>query len=189
MWTHRDFCREKLFTLKSISGGYCSVWYVFSLSCTLRKGGVECVVCFSEGNCLVELWSDDSPVSLNEQLYNAGLVDTYLPKNFDPGEYKFGFRAFSNSAPRLLNAVPQVLREPESSPAFHGKLKTHLFSNQWLHHQPSLPLFLCVFCCSSYGKETSWVCAKSMAFLWMFSALYKYTINHHARLIDLVARF
>ncbi|XP_070208882.1 tudor domain-containing protein 7B-like isoform X2 [Littorina saxatilis] len=40
-----------------------------------------------EGNCVVELWSEDvSKESLNEQLYNAGLVDTYLPKNFDPAE-------------------------------------------------------------------------------------------------------
>ena len=43
---------------------------------------------FTEGNCVVELWSDDSQVSLNEQLYNERLVDTYLPKNLDPREYR-----------------------------------------------------------------------------------------------------
>ena len=74
-----------------ISGGYSSVWCVFQ-GATVQFGvfqgaTVQFVACVTEGNCVVELWSDDNPVSLNEQLYNARLVDTYLPKNVEPGEY------------------------------------------------------------------------------------------------------
>ena len=50
---------------------------------------------------------------------------------------------FFNSAPRLWNALPQALREPESSSAFRRKRMTHWFSKQWSQHHPSL-LFLCL---------------------------------------------
>ena len=71
-----------------ISGGYSSVFQGATVQFVVFQGAtVQFVVCVTEGNCVVELWSDDNPVSLNEQLYNARLVDTYLPKNVEPGEY------------------------------------------------------------------------------------------------------
>ena len=40
---------------------------------------------------------------------------------------KFGDRAFSISAPRLWNALPQHLKDSTSCQAFKKCLKTHLF--------------------------------------------------------------
>ena len=40
---------------------------------------------------------------------------------------KLGFRAFSNSAPKLWNALPQTNREADSSATFRRRLKAHLF--------------------------------------------------------------
>ena len=40
---------------------------------------------------------------------------------------KFGYRAFSISAPRLWNALPQHLKDSTSCQAFKKCLKTHLF--------------------------------------------------------------
>ena len=44
---------------------------------------------------------------------------------------KFGFRAFSNSAPKLWNALPQTIREEDPLAAFCRSQKTHLFS-EWI---------------------------------------------------------
>ena len=41
------------------------------------------------------------------------------------------FRVFSNSAPKLWNALPRTIREADSSATFRRRLKTHLFSD-WL---------------------------------------------------------
>ena len=68
-----------------------SVWCLyfrglqFCVVSVFQGATVQFVACVAEGNCVVELWSDDNLVSLNEQLYNARLVDTYLPKNVEPG--------------------------------------------------------------------------------------------------------
>ena len=40
---------------------------------------------------------------------------------------KFGDRAFSISAPRLWNALPQHLKDSTSCQAFKKCLKTHIF--------------------------------------------------------------
>ena len=42
---------------------------------------------------------------------------------------QLGFRAFSNSDPKLWNALPQTIREADSSATFRGRLKPHIFSD------------------------------------------------------------
>ena len=49
-----------------------------------------------------------------------------LPKNTPK---KFGFRTFGNSAPKFWNALPQTIREADSSATFSRRLKIHLFSD------------------------------------------------------------
>ena len=41
---------------------------------------------------------------------------------------QLGFRAFSNSVPKLWNALPPTIREADSSPTFRRRLKAHPFS-------------------------------------------------------------
>ena len=69
---------------------------------------------------------------------------------------QLGFRAFSNSAPKLWNALPRTIREADSSATFRRRIKTHLlseclfiFSVCWTHWAPKP--FLCLpktFFCS-----------------------------------------
>ena len=58
---------------------------------------------------------------------------------------QLGFRAFSDSAPNLWNALPQAIREADSSTTFRRRLKTRLFSDClfcfsvcWTHCAPKL---------------------------------------------------
>ena len=53
-----------------------------------------------------------------------------LPKN--TSKKQFGFWAFSNSAPKLWNALPQTTVEADSLVTFLRHWKTHLFC-EWLH--------------------------------------------------------
>ena len=56
------------------------------------------------------------------------------------------FQSFlSNSAPKLWNALPQTIREADSSATFRRRLKAHLsskwiflFSKRWTHCSPKL---------------------------------------------------
>ena len=110
---------------------------------------------------------------------------------------EFAFRAFSNSTPRLWNAVPQTLNKCNSSTAFHKSLKAYLSSVEcWtgaLTAAPSLPptpqpylcfsslslsqifpldflLLLCLWKC---------YCAMSMTCAGILSALQIYCCHHH----------
>ena len=58
---------------------------------------------------------------------------------------KLGFGAFPNSAPKFWNALPQTIREADSSATFCRRLKAHLFSvwlflfsSCWTHSAPKL---------------------------------------------------
>ena len=42
---------------------------------------------------------------------------------------QLGFRAFCNSAPNLWNALPQTVREADSSATFRRRLTSHLYSD------------------------------------------------------------
>ena len=52
-----------------------------------------------------------------------------LPSATEKQTFKkqYGSRAFSNSAPKLWNALPQTIREADSSATFHRRLKPHPF--------------------------------------------------------------
>ena len=74
---------------------------------------------------------------------------------------KFGDRAFSISAPRLWNALPQHLKDSTSCQAFKKCLKTHLFR---LAHWGVVDYY------SNYD------CAALLNILWMERALYKFQL-------------
>ena len=75
---------------------------------------------------------------------------------------QFGFRALFNQPPDW-NALLKMLRESESSSAFCRKLKTHLFSNQWLHNHPPLPSFSLFVFSVVYHLAPVHVCTMSIA--------------------------
>ena len=58
------------------------------------------------------------------------------------------------TVPRVWNALTQVLRESESSSAFRRKLDTHLFSDQRLHHHPSLRMLFFFSVCVPFTPES-----------------------------------
>ena len=60
---------------------------------------------------------------------------------------KFGDRAFSISAPRLWNALPQHLKDSTLCQAFKKCLKTHLFR---LAHSRSLTMTQTMTMCSAF---------------------------------------
>ena len=75
---------------------------------------------------------------------------------------KFGDRAFSISAPRLWNALPQHLKDSTSCQAFKKCLKTHLFRLAPLRR------------CGLWLKL--WHCAALLNILWKEKALYKFQL-------------
>ena len=60
------------------------------------------------------------------------LLKKHPPKHFD-------FRAFCNSSSKLWNALPQTVREADSSATFRRRLKSHPFSD-WLSFSVSAGL-------------------------------------------------
>ena len=52
---------------------------------------------------------------------------------------QFGFRAFCNSALKFCNALPQTIREADSSATFYRRPKSHLFSD-WMSFSVSARL-------------------------------------------------
>ena len=54
-----------------------------------------------------------------------------LAKSLPAPKKQFGFRAFSSSAPKLWNALPQTIREADSVVVFHRHIKPHPFC-EWL---------------------------------------------------------
>ena len=99
-------------------------------------------------------------------------------------------QAFSNSALRLWNALPHALRESECSSAFRRKLEIHLFSNQWLHHDPSLRSFVCL-CFSLFiiwQRDCPSMCHVHGCFMDVFSALQIDNHHHHHTRLVLSAK-
>ena len=60
--------------------------------------------------------------------FQVSMKDTHSKCSRKTREEQFGFRAFSNSAPRHWDSLPLSLGKSNSSTAFQGSLKRHILS-------------------------------------------------------------
>ena len=87
--------------------------------------------------------------------YLHELILRYVPSSSQPRlripsaavkHEQFSFRAFSSSGPKLWNALPQTIKEADSSSAFRRRLKSRLFFRKDLLAVHSVSILYLNYC-------------------------------------------